>query len=545
MAIPSPPSKQTRNTVITSFVKFLRRVIGLLTIPKLPHVARKTCEIYLEGTNTDLQAKCRRVLQTRLRLSPKQLHHFFDTSMGALLLEWFEGFLQWPDHHNPKQALKELLQQMATDPEGLSLLSALRHCPETLQLNLDHLLLTAKRVKWLMEATQVTADTIHRLAIAETQHIPTEQFAALPDLRTVGEYEVRQSHLTLPGRRQATHPEDKPRSLKVVCYEPHPWPSQPTPVIVQSHGLASSPEDVDLYACHLASYGYFVVAPQHPGSDVQQVRRMLAGNTPEVFKFSAFIDRPLDISYLLDELGQIEGRSWTDRLNLEQVGIMGYSFGAYISFALAGAALHFKGLERACGLPIRDPNLSLLLQCQALVLPQQHYPLRDTPIQAIFSLDSVGSEAFGTVGLAQIQVPVMLVVGFDDVVAPLILEQIRIFQGLKGLHQYLVLMPGKSHIRDMQRFARALDLKMDWTPQSVSSPEKVAFVDDSIKALSVAFLGQHLQPQQADTPYLSADYATYLSQPPYALWLISEKSQTALDEALRALDEEQIGEFPS
>ena len=34
-----------------------------------------------------------------------------------------------------------------------------------------------------------------------------------------------------------------------------------------SHGLASRPEDYAAGLKHLASYGYVVAAPQHPGSD--------------------------------------------------------------------------------------------------------------------------------------------------------------------------------------------------------------------------------------------------------------------------------------
>ncbi|MEO1348204.1 MAG: alpha/beta hydrolase [Cyanobacteria bacterium J06635_15] len=540
------PAKRPRNTVIAPFIRFLRKVKGLLVAQKLPRIAQKTCELYLEGSNAALQARCQRVLQTRLSLNPKQLYRFFHTSIGELLLDWVERFFKWPSHHNPKQSLRELLVQMAADPAGLSLLSALRHFPETLQFNLDQLLFTAKRVEWLIEATRIATETIHQLSKAEAQLIPAQHFATLPDLRTVGEFAVQRSHLTLSGRRRDDCLEEDTCPLEVICYEPDPWPLQPVPVIVQSHGLASKPDGVDLYARHLASYGYFVVTPQHPGSDVEQIRRMLSGDRAEVFKLSTFIDRPLDISYLLDQLAQGFGSAWAGKLNLERVGIMGHFFGAYTAFALAGATIHFKRLEQACGLPTPDPNFSMLLQCQALVLPRQLYQLQDHRIQAILCLDSVGSEIFGTTGLAQIQVPVMLIAGEHDMVAPLVLEQIRIFQGLTGFNQYLALVRGKSHIRDLQRFVSDLNLEIDWSPQSVSATGTNALVDAPIKALSIAFFDRYLKPEKRDIEaYLSADYAAYLSHSPDALGLISEKSKATLDKKLQCLDSQWMAEFSS
>ncbi len=528
------PSKSSKNAVIARFIKFLGRVKTMIAARQLPRVAQNTCEVYLEGADKTLQAQCQRFLQTRLNLDPNQVHRFLQTPIGKSLLAWFENFFQWPHEHDSEQFLTDLLVEMAADSEGFSLISAWRHWPETLQLNLDRLLFTAKRVEGLIEATQATTETIRELSRVEASIAPPLPLVDMPDLRRVGDFEVVRSRLLLPGRQQdETYPNETP-PLEVVCYAPQPWPSQPTSVIVQSHALASCPDDMEDYAYHLASYGYFVVAPQHPGSDVQQMRRMLTGEVSEVFKHSAFIDRPGDIRYVLDQLGEDVGRSWAGKLNLERVGIMGYSFGAYTALALAGATIHFEALEQACGLSVRDLNLSLLLQCQALALPRQIYSFCDPRIQAVFALDSVGSEVFGTEGLALVSVPVMLVAGSHDMVAPLVLEQIRIFQRLTGADQYLALMHGKPHIRDMQRFIRALAWDIDWSPQLVPATPSAALVEAPIAALSVAFFDQYLRPEKSDTRYLSADYGTFLSQSPYDIWLISEKSKPALNHALQA-----------
>lgn len=543
----SPPgnSKTPKTKLLQLFDQFLRRVKRLLTAQTLPRVARKACQLYLDTDDATLQARCRKVLQTRLQLNPGQVHQFFHTALGESLLDWFRHFFQWPEQRDPQAALKNLLVQMAADPEGLSLLTALRHCPDALEFDLDHLLFTAKRVEWLLAATRATTATIQELSLAEAENVDVAALKALPDLRSPGELAVQRSRLTLPPHSLRHLTEAASRPLEVLCYEPTPWPEQPVPVIVQSHGLASSPEDIELYAQHLASYGYFVAVPQHTGSDVQQVRQMLAGDTTEVFKLAEFINRPLDISHLLDELERDNGRSWSGKLNLHQVGIIGHSFGAYTAFALAGATIHFERLENACGLPTREPNLSLLLQCQALALPRQLYHLKDDRIQAVLTSDSVGSEVFGTAGLAQVKVPVMLLAGSHDLAAPLVLEQLRIFQGLTAEAQYFALNVGKTHVRDMQRLLKSLSLEINWSTPPATINRLRKSVENSLQALSVAFFDQYLRPDQAHPLYLTADYAQFLSQPPYDLWLISQQSKAALDQQLQTLDEQRLAEFSS
>jgi predicted dienelactone hydrolase len=550
---PVPPPPQSSATSPTSkhlkafIFAFFRRMKGVLEAQALPHVAHKTCEVYFGEADKTHQTKCRRLLQTRLELNPNQLLRFFHTSMGDTLLAWFQQFFHLPNptHDDKKTALKDLLVQMAADPEGLSLLSFLRRFPNAIQVNLDQFLLIAKRVEWLLNATEVTLTQVQELSAAE-HTTPPQDFTQLPDLRQFGSYGVQFSQFDLSWEPQSVEFPAVPRVVKVLCYSPEPWPDFPIPVIVQSHGLASNPEELEVYARHLASYGYFVAAPQHPGSDVQQIRRLLAGEASEVFKLSEFIDRPLDITALLDELERRNGRSLPGRLNLQQVGIMGYSFGAYTGFALAGAEIHFDKLELACGTERPEPNLSLLLQCQALGLPRQVYNLRDSRIQALLSLDSVGSEVFGPQGIAQISIPVLLMAGSHDTAAPLAFEQIRMFNWLTTSHHAIALMRGKSHIRDAQRLMNALDLQIKVSPKPTSFSTPISPFENYIKALSVAFFHTHLAQATSALPAippLSADYAAYLSQTPYDLWLISQASHSTLTQTLHSLDLNFVAEL--
>lgn len=541
---PPPPSATpkpaTLQTLQRLFRDLFRRTKGFFHRQALPYVANQTCATLLDASDPTQQRQCRRILRTRLELNPKQLHHFLRTPMGAALLAWCGQFFQVPRDRESPSALQELLLQMTADPEGLSLLTVLRRSPDRLQLNTDQLLFTAKRVQWLLQETQAAIARIRELAILEAQTDPAIDRSTHPDLSQPGPFAVESFSFVLARSGQ---PDPIPqRPLTVWCYQPHPWPSGQVPVVVQSHGLASSPEDMAPYAQHLASHGYFVVAPQHPGSDVEQVRQMLAGQSSEVFQLSEFIDRPRDIRHLLDELEQRNASDFEGKLQLQAVGLMGYSFGAYTAFALAGATIQFEQLELACSPAIEQPNISLLLQCQALGLPRQAYSLHDDRVKAILSIDAVGSEIFGAESIAQIHVPVLLIAGSHDATAPLVFEQLRLFQWLTTDHAYLALMEGKSHLRDAQRLVSLLNLHLTIFPKIRPDSFTPPF-ESYTNALSLAFLNQHLAPQRATVP-LQASYGAYLSQPPFDLCVISQASRSALQQTLQALDGSIPGRHP-
>lgn len=522
------------------FLQIFRWTKGFLEAQKLPLVANRACEVYVDKANKAHQTKCRRLLQTRLELNPAQLSRFLHTRMGDDLLAWFERFFHLPGDREKKHALRQLILEMAADPEGLSILSVLRRYPQTIQLNVDQLLLTAKRVELLLQETSTIIASVRECAIAEAVAEIAQNgdvdFASLPDLRQPGPFAVKQFTLVLPtSQRDCLPGQVYQRQLTVTCYQPDPFPGDRVPVIVQSHGLASSPVDLQNYAIHLASYGYFVAAPQHPGSDTDQVFNMLAGAAADVFKLAEFVDRPLDISHVLDELERRNDSEFGNNLDLQTVGVMGYSFGAYTAFALAGAEIQFDKLEIACSPAIAHPNLSLLLQCQALNLPRQRYHLHDGRVRAILSIDSVGSEVFGPQGIAKIQIPVLLVAGSHDAAAPLAFEQIRLFHWLTAPQSYLALMQGRAHVQDIGRLVESLNLQIKVSPRFTFSPDVIPF-EEYIKALSLAFFHRQLMPQIQPLPRLNAAYARYLSQSPFDLWLISQASNQALTNQLQMLN---------
>ena len=208
---------------------------------------------------------------------------------------------------------------------------------------------------------------------------------------------------------------------------------------------------------------------------------------------------------------------------------MGTSFGAYTGLMLAGAKINFDRLEMACNPLSEKPNMSMLLQCEALKLPRQSYHLQDDRIQALFCLDSFGSEIFGELGVKSLQIPIMLIAGSHDFVAPLLFEQIRLFQWLQNTANYLVLMKGKSHMPDFDLFTRTINL--EWKTNSLPTIrlEKTSIFEKYIQAFSIAFFDFYLQNKTQSQVYLTSNYAHWLQQKQEHLWLVCKNGEQRME----------------
>ena len=293
--------------------------------------------------------------------------------------------------------------------------------------------------------------------------------------------------------------------------------STPRPLIVISHGLGSDRSSFAYLAQHLASYGFAVAVPEHPGSDANHLQALFQGTVARVTNPREFIDRPLDITYLLDELDR---RSRSDptfqgRLNLQAVGVIGQSYGGYTALALAGAKLDFQQLQTDCRRLDKSLNLSLVLQCLALQLPNQPYKLADPRIKAAIAIDPIDRSIMGQSGLSQIQIPTMIVAGSADTVAPALPEQIQPFAWLTTPDKYLVLIDGGTHFSTIDESPNAVVP----VPASVIGSDP-ALAHRYMRALSVAFFQIYVANQLTYRSFLSASYTNTISQKPLNLSLV-------------------------
>ncbi|MGD1854615.1 MAG: alpha/beta fold hydrolase [Leptolyngbyaceae cyanobacterium] len=487
-----------------------QRVIQLWQRRRLPQLAQRTCELYLNGQDPQAQTHCQEVLQTQVRLDAQTLQRFLQTDIGEFLLQRLEQLIQLPHDAAGRQALV----QKITRADQLSIMSLLYQIAGSLRT--DRLLETAKQIDLLLHTT----DELLSLLTALMQQESLGQPVPAADPRLSGPSGIRQQVLSL--QRRFTQP------FKVVLYEPVGERLSPVPVVVISHGLAANPQTMNHYAKHLVSHGYLVAVPQHPGSDTHQIRNLLAGTVDEIFSLQEFFDRPQDISALLDKLERLNERDYDGQLNLADIGILGESFGGYTALALAGATIDFEGLAQRCDRLSESLNVSLLLQCRALSLPTKDTRLQDPRIKAIFTIDPIGSGLFGPEGLAAVSIPTVIATGSRDKTAPMALEPMELFPHLASPERFLAVIRGKSHVHDMRTLLSSLKLaeQIELLSFKLSPP----IIDSYLCGLSVLFFDRYLKTSQTlatDAVSLPA-YAQAISQPPYDLSVISAKSAQAL-----------------
>ncbi|MDJ0702867.1 MAG: alpha/beta fold hydrolase [Leptolyngbyaceae cyanobacterium MO_188.B28] len=388
---------------------------------------------YAEETSPEELEELEELLLTQVELSHVTLSQFLYSSLGETLLRYLGELIQTDSRLNGFYALRSALVLAAADPEGLTVLNVLKQFPtRTIHLNGVQALQVAEAFTQLLQQTDQMVTLIEQQADTEAAATRPVDFAQLPDLRQPGPFSWQTETLKLYDR-------SRDRAFEVDLYSPPSPSSTPIPVLAISHGLGANRTSFAELAQHLASHGFAVAVLDHPGSSSQQLENLLKGTVSEVFEPREFIDRPKDVSFLLDEL---QRRNQTNasphaHLNLEQVGVIGHSLGGYTALALAGAELDFGRLRADCTFDrggLHLANLSLLLQCVALNGENEpHPPLWDQRVQAVFTMNSISGSVFGPSGLRQVQVPVMLVAGSDDSIAPALLEQIRPFTWLTGL----------------------------------------------------------------------------------------------------------------
>ncbi|MBW4577788.1 MAG: alpha/beta hydrolase [Aphanothece sp. CMT-3BRIN-NPC111] len=454
----------------------------------------------------------RRVLLTRVDLSPVAVAQFLYSPTGEILLQRIGEVVQTKAHQPGFYALRAALIQSAASPEGLTPLNMLKKFPTYgIRINTERSFELIDQLSNLIDRTQLAIAAVEDQSLAEASTGTPVNLSQMPDLRQPGAMKWKEQTISLnDSRRSRVFPAD--------IYLPQSSNQLPAPVIVISHGLGNDRNTFKYLAQHLASYGFVVAVPEHPGSNAQQLQALISGLARVVTPPRELIDRPLDIKYLLDELG----RSFPGQVNLQNVGIIGQSFGGYTALAVAGGKLNFEQLQKDCLNFQNSLNLSLVLQCNGLFLPAADYKLQDERISAAIAINPVASSLFGEAGLNNIKVPLMVVASSADTVAPALSEQIQPFTWLTTPQKYLALFKQGTHFSTLRDSDRLVPI-----PAQALGPSP-ELAQDYMKALSVAFLKTYIANEPAYQTYLSASYAQAIGQYPIPLSLVQSLTPTQL-----------------
>ncbi|MGL5832487.1 MAG: alpha/beta hydrolase [Waterburya sp.] len=417
-------------------------------------------------------------------------------------------------------AIRSALILAAADQErGLTPLNVIKKFPtDTLRIDSRQGFEIFKDLSKVVQRNALAVAAVEQEVAKERQKTTT----VTPKTRNLnllipGSYDYQLQMLTMNDRR-------RDRTFPVELYLPevenHPKQSK-LPLIVISHGLGSDLTTFSYLAKHLASHGFAVAVPEHPGSSAKQIAALLNGLESDVTPPKELINRPLDIKFLLDRLTERFGR----QIDVNHVGVIGQSFGGYTALALSGAEINWKLLRHDCPNIDSSWNLSWLIQCLALQIPLvvKEQSLKDERITAAIAINPLVSSIFGQESLSKVDIPVMLISGSSDPITPSLPEQITPFTWLTTPEKYLVLLKGGTHFSTLAESAGSIPV-----PKKAIGPSpKIA--QDYVRQLGLAFFGKYITEKEAYSNYLNAEYGAVISRKKFPLRLVESLNPDILE----------------
>jgi len=187
-----------------------------------------------------------------------------------------------------------------------------------------------------------------------------------------------------PGRHTASQIEfaaitDANRADRRVPIKVHlPSGDGPFPVVVFSHGAGGNLDSNFAQAKHLATHGYLVVCVEHIGSNTKKLLSggLRVGKTMAAVTRDAneAMDRPKDIHFAIDQIEtwHRSHSSLQGKFDLQRVGVLGHSFGAYTTLVVSGArpALDWFKPKIGTGKGLGPDLFDKRIRCAVALSPQ-------------------------------------------------------------------------------------------------------------------------------------------------------------------------------
>lgn len=151
----------------------------------------------------------------------------------------------------------------------------------------------------------------------------------------------------------------------------------PFPVVIVSHGAGGDWDTHFAQAQHLASHGYVVLCLEHVGSNRERMTqgfRLMKNLEAMIHDADEVLARPKDVSFAIDRAE--EWNRTHERLrgkfDLQRVGVMGHSFGAFTTMVVCGMKPALDWLTprvepgKGLGPDLREPRV----KCGVSLSPQ-------------------------------------------------------------------------------------------------------------------------------------------------------------------------------
>ena len=249
---------------------------------------------------------------------------------------------------------------------------------------------------------------------------------------------------------QAIGPPDKPL-FSAGSAVPHAAfaPSlQPFPLILLSPGAGDSALQMAWLGTALARAGFVAAAVDHPGNDA------VAGTTPEGFLL--WWERATDLSEVLD--GLLADAELGPHIDKERIGAAGFALGGTTVLELAGARTDLSAFTDLChrevanpdcsaperkGLPGLSGTLDAVRKTSGESLARSGESYRDPRLRAVFAIAPALGFTLTPESLHSVRMPVELVVGSADSLAPAANNADRIKANVRGARE--TVLPHVTH----------------------------------------------------------------------------------------------------
>lgn len=488
-----------------------------------------------------LTLQVREVLNRSLQIDPNVADKFIEDVLRSQAGKQLIRSLEVVIPNSSIEQLQAAVSIAARQANGLSLVGFLRAYPqENINLDASSALALALQFNPSYWQSQALGPLLERDLAVNSPPFKAAFAPALSGSQTVQQQTLflqdRQRHRTIPvdlyfpkqeassrgaGEFAEYRSSEAQEPLISRLFPPKPVTSN-QPLVVISHGFGADRKFFAYLARHLASHGLTVAALEHPGSNIKRSLSVSGVNNPgELLPATEFIDRPLDVSFMLDQLAKLNQQRGLlqGKLNTQQVSVIGHSLGGYTALALAGGEVNLEELRQFCkGSSVIGLAPGDWLQCAAADLPKRKLQLRDQRVKSAIAFNPLVGNLFGN-GLTQVTIPVLLLAGTEDTITPALNNQLRPFTQLRS-PKYLLTVIGGTHL--------SISAPGNITSTNNQSTfgerqgEETKYLRQLVQGVSLAFVKQLTPEAKTYEPFLTPAYAQSFSKSQLPLRLNTE-----------------------
>ncbi|MBE9101282.1 alpha/beta hydrolase [Vacuolonema iberomarrocanum] len=473
---------------------------------------RSDLRLFTNGLDEPAREAFRQVLLRPIPFDAVSISNISYSPLGRDVISQVSEFIRVSPEVNGFNAIRAAAINAAVqaDEDGWTALDALAAFPtERVEVEVEEMLALLLSLVDYGEYNDAMIAAVRSRAATEAAEQEPIDLAQLPDLSLPGAFSWVQGTVTVnnPALGQTREGLTVNYDYDVDFYVPEGL-TAPAPIVIISHGFGALKENFIFLAEHLASHGYIVLAPDHVGSNLAYRQTYLQGQLNTLLSPVEFVDRPQEISFLIDEMERLveADERWQDVLDLERIAVIGDSLGATAALALGGATFDIARLREVCQQPNRIFSAALYLQCRAQFLPPTNYELQDERVRVAIAAHMFGYGLFGPDGMAEVDIPLMVVSGSQDILAPAVLEQFYPFMWLENEPRYLAMLDPGTHFSTKPEGAAGASSIPSFLIGSHGE-----FGQRYYQVIALAFLNAHLREQPEALPYLTAAYADHLS----------------------------------